>query len=50
MNSYDKWFQIDGDVQDHIYHAMIKIVENPCWVQSIVLIMVEIQFYEKVMF
>jgi len=50
MNSYDKWFQIDGDVQDNIYPAMIKIVENLCWVQSIMLTMVETQFYEKVMF
>lgn len=47
MNSYDKWFQIDDDVQDDIYPAMIKIVETLCWVQSIVLTMVEIQFYEK---
>jgi hypothetical protein len=50
MNSYDKWFQIDKDVQDDIYLAMIKIVENLCWVQSIVLTMVETQFHEKVMF
>jgi hypothetical protein len=47
MNSYDKWFQIDIDVQDNIYIAMIKIVENLCWVQSIVLTMVETQFMKK---